>query len=122
MSSMSLGTNSVRYMSLSLGLTFFFLRFLSLHGRRITDPASLGSPAPHLRGVAAAHYLSMSLPHFLQTRTRLPPSRRRLMRVGCEQLGQSNMTLDTCIVPSISMIPPCVFFWVGRVCRLIIAA
>src|SRR5664280_2442296 len=60
----------------------------------------------------------MSLPHFLQTRIRSPPSRRRLTRVGSEQFGQMSITLDTCIVPSFCMIPPWGFFWLGRVARL----
>jgi hypothetical protein len=49
----------------------------------------------------------------------LPPSRRLPIRVGCAQLGQISMTLETWIVPSIVMMPPCWFLVDGRVAFLI---
>src|SRR4029079_650794 len=60
------------------------------------------------------HY-SISLPDFLATRTRLPPSRLTPTRVGSRDSGSTSITFETWIGPSISTMPPISWArWVSR--------
>src|SRR5690606_10785795 len=62
-----------------------------------------------------------SVPDFTPTRTFLSPLTTVLVRVPRFVLLSNSSTLEMWIVPSLSTIPPCGFFCVGRVWRFTIA-